>query len=323
MKDNEIKNIWEQFTQSEKYKKYFISYEDEWNNNLEKVKQYIDDSQKRPSTTDDNSTIKTMAYWTNHQIINYKNNEIKNEYIKSEWESFISEYKNYFMTNEEIWKHNLEKLKEYIDKNNKKPSDKDIDENVKRLGLWLITQIKNYAKKERIMKDTTIRKVWEDFVTKYKTYFTLNNELWKTNLTKAQNYIDEYNKRPSTNDKSKNVRQISEWISSQLTNYKKNENIMKDETIKHQWEQFTVKYKDHFMSSDELWKNNLEKVKKYINDNECRPSHHSKDENTKHLGSWISTQVKNYNKDKTTNVEWEEFILSEKYKKYFKTTNKI
>ena len=68
---------------------------------------------------------------------------------------------------------------------------------------------------------------------------------------------------------------------------------MKDETIKHQWEQFTVKYKDHFMSSDELWKNNLEKVKKYINDNECRPSHHSKDENTKHLGSWISTQVKN------------------------------
>jgi hypothetical protein len=225
------------------------------------------------------------------------------------------------MSNDEIWKHNLKELKDYIDENNKRPSDKDMNEYIKKLGLWLITQIKNYAKNKNIMKDNIIRIEWEDFVTKYKEYFISNDELWKNNLKKVQKYIDDNDKRPNINDKNKDVRQISEWLSTQLQNYKKNENIMKNETISTKWKEFITEYNKYFLSNDELWKDNFEKVKKYIDDNGFRPSRHSKDENTKYLGMWISTQIKKYKKNETISTTWKEFITSEKYQQYFKITN--
>jgi len=42
--------------------------------------------------------------------------------------------------------------------------------------------------------------------------------------------------------------------------------------------------------------NNLELVKKYIDENNKRPSTTDKNNNTKHLGQWISDQQKKYKK---------------------------
>ena len=49
---------------------------------------------------------------------------MKKEDIRKEWEDFVSndKYKEYFMDNEEEWKDNLEKVKKYINTNNKRPS---------------------------------------------------------------------------------------------------------------------------------------------------------------------------------------------------------
>jgi hypothetical protein len=79
-------------------------------------------------------------------------------------------YKEYFMSNEESWKNKFEKLKQYIDENQKRPSNKDKNSEIKQLGGWISTQITNYKNKKDIMKNTNIFKEWTDFI---------NNETYK------------------------------------------------------------------------------------------------------------------------------------------------
>ena len=70
-----------------------------------------------------------------------------------------------------IWKLNLEWVKQYINENNKKPSENDKNKNVKTHSVWINQQIMNYKNKNRIMSNKTIRHLWEDFISEYKTYF--------------------------------------------------------------------------------------------------------------------------------------------------------
>ena len=175
MKDENIRKMWEEFIGNDKYKKYFLSNEEIWKDNLEKIKEYIDQNKKKPSSTDKNEDIRSLGQWLCNQLTNYKNNEhiMKDENIRKMWEEFTSDerYKEYFLSNEEIWKDNLEKIKEYIDKYKKRPSDKDKD--IKYIGKWLYSQTQNYKNNEHIMKDENIRKMWEEFIgnDKYKKYF--------------------------------------------------------------------------------------------------------------------------------------------------------
>jgi len=67
----------------------------------------------------------------------------------------------------------------------------------------------------------------------------------------------------------------------------------------------------------------LEQVKKYIDENDKRPSTHDNIQNIRIMGKWLSHQKENYKLKKqimnNTNIydKWTEFINTEKYKKYF------
>ena len=100
---------------------------------------------------------------------------------------------------------------------------------------------------------------------------------------------------------------------------------MKKEEVYNQWTDFINddKYKEYFLDNDIIWNNNLEKVKKYIDDNKKRPSESNKDKEIKTLGSWISTQQNNYKtksqimSSEEINNKWTDFINDDKYKEYF------
>ena len=76
-------------------------------------------------------------------------------------------------------------------------------------------------------------------------------------------------------------------------------------------------------NGNEIWMKKLEEVKKYIDENEKRPS--CKDKDTKLLSIWLIRQICNYKTKKynMTNLEiynkWTDFINDEKYKKYFQS----
>jgi hypothetical protein len=141
----------------------------------------------------------------------------------------------------------------------------------------------------------------------------------------VKQYIDTNKKRPSENDKNNDIKQLGYWLSHQQKNYKKKNKNMSNNTIYNEWKQFTEsdKYKEYFMSYEELWYDMFNKVKQYIDSNGKRPSTHDKNSDIKSLGKWISHQQTNYkNKqyimsNSTIYNEWTKFINSNKYKKYF------
>ncbi len=163
---------------------------------------------------------------------------MKNEEIKSMWEKFVNsnQYKKYFESNETQWMDKLTKVKEYIDLNNKKSLDQ-----------WISTQYHNYdidiTKCKYIMKNEEIKLEWENFINsnQYKKYFESNQIQWMNKLIQVKEYIDLNNKKPSNNN-NLTVKQLNKWISHQKANYhfdiSKCQNIMKNEEIKLEWENF-------------------------------------------------------------------------------------
>jgi len=171
MENEEIRELWKQFVK--KYKKYLIFNEEKWKMRLQEVMNYIDENEKIPSTTDKDVEIKRYGQWISHQqeIYPTKKHIMVNEDIRKLWEGFVKKYQEYFISNEERWKNTLKEVLIYIDKNNKRPYQRDKDVKIKKLGIWIGTQQKNYASKKKIMKNEEIRELWEEFIKKYQEYF--------------------------------------------------------------------------------------------------------------------------------------------------------
>ena len=329
MKNENIRKIWYEFINSDKYKKYFMSNEEEWKNILKKVEEYIDVNNKKPSVHDDDENIKKLSNWLYVQNQNYRKCKeiMKDENIRQIWHTFITsdKYSTYFMSNEEIWTNNYNELQKYIDLNDKLPSKNNNDDNIKKIGKWLQHQQENYKKNVQIMSDIKFRTQWKNFVNseKYKIYFFSNEEIWKCNLEEVKKYIDLNNNKPSEKDDSNRIKQLGNWLLCQSTNYNKKKNIMKNEFIRKEWNDFvnSDKYKKYFLSNEEIWINNLLEVKNYINKHNKRPNPYDKsNQKNKMLGRWIKTQIANYKNQsyimKENNIKklWEDFINSDLYK---------
>jgi len=240
MKNEEIYNEWTSFINGPIYKIYFISNEDNWIETLNQIKLYIDTNNKRPSQKDKNVKIKQLGWWLSTQLQNYKNKEeiMTNEEIYNQWTSFINDpiYKIYFISNEDNWIETLNQVKLYIDTNKKRPSEKDKNVEIKQLGSWIGTQLKNYKNKEYIMKNEKIYNEWTSFINDpiYKIYFLSNENLWIETLNQVKLYIDTNKKRPSLKDD----KTLGMWLSTQLQNYKNKKEIMKNEKIYNEWTSF-------------------------------------------------------------------------------------
>ena len=92
---------------------------------------------------------------------------------------------------EGLWIERLDKIKKYIDENNKRPSGVDKNIDIKNDGRWIDTQQKNYKKNEYVMKNKKIRTIWEEFVNdiRYGEYFLLPTMLEIFNINKIEPYL--------------------------------------------------------------------------------------------------------------------------------------
>ena len=169
-----------------KYKKYIdVNFDELWKNKLNQVKQYIDLNKKSPSCSDKNVDIKQIGTWVINQKKNYdidieKCKEImKNKQIYDVWTLFINDlkYKKFICIDlDEVWITKLNKVKQYIDINQKAPSSKDKDTDIKHIGQWISNQKTKYdidiKNCKYIMKEEQIHLLWTEFINdlKYKQY---------------------------------------------------------------------------------------------------------------------------------------------------------
>jgi hypothetical protein len=164
--NQQIKNTFVKFIT--KYESLFRSKEDSWYLMFEQVKNFFDTNQKRPTSKDN----PTYAAWVSHQIQNYKTKKdlMKQDQIYNEWGKFVSspEYSKYFKSLDEEWDKMFEKLKEYIDTNNKLPTRSD-----GTLGNWLNSQKANYKAKKNALENPIKYNQWEQFIQSpdYSNYF--------------------------------------------------------------------------------------------------------------------------------------------------------
>ena len=314
---------------SKKTQKYFLIDKKIWYNNLNKVKEYIDKNKKRPSYSGKNKEIKQLGSWIGTQQNNYKykKNIMKDENIYSEWTQFMNEYEKYIKSYENNWYNSLNQVKEYIDKNKKRPSYYNKDKEIKQLGCWINTQQKKYIKKKNIMKDENIYNEWTQFINKYENYFKSYEKNWYNSLNQVKEYIDKNKKTPSYYDKNIEIKRLAKWICVQKINYKKEEYNMKEKNIYNEWTQFMNKYEEYNKSYKNNWYNNFNKVKEYIDNNKKRPISTDKDEEIQKLAKWIGTQKINYKKkeynmkDKNIYNEWTQFM--NEYEEYFLNRSQI
>ena len=125
---------------------------------------------------------------------------------------------------------------------------------------------------------------------------------WTEKLNQVKQYIDVNKKPPSNSDKNKDVKQLGVWIGNQKKNYnsdiKQCKSIMKNVNIYSLWSEFIITYKQYVdKDSHEAWKTKLNLIKEYIDTNKNLPSQIDKNVDVKQLGSWISNQKQNYNRE--------------------------
>jgi len=198
------------------------------------------------------------------------------------------------LDNTEKWLLKLAKVKEFINENKKRPSSHSKNDDEKKLGNWIGTQVKNYKTKSHIMTNPQIYDTWNSFTQEYTEYVMTNEEQWLLKFESVKAFIDNYKKRPTKESKNLVEKCLGNWISDQLTNYKTKLQIMKNPEIYDTWTQFTQEYREYVMTNEDQWFLTFESVREFMDNYKKRPSRNSKntDENT--LARWIDNHQHNY-----------------------------
>ena len=294
-----------------------------WEEKLDMVEEYIQENRKLPLSTDKNVMVKQLRNWISHQNKNYKKQEfnMKNKQICIKWEKFIEEYSEFFLSKEEIWQNRFNIIIQYIEDNSILPPRSSTNIEVKKMAEWIQHQKQYYKNKSSIFENQDIRLIWEQFVSKYDKYKTIEDK-WIENLQYVKDYVKLNKKLPPRDDNDDAVRKLSNWVNSQKQNYKNKTQILNNEYFYKLWDEFIHDYDNLCMDNDnkpfktyqEKWFDNFDKVKNYIFQNNKLPSKHDKDDKIMKLGIWISRQNQNYRKQddlmKYDNIRkiWDEFI---------------
>ena len=246
MRHEKYNNIWKDFMNE--YPKYFTNYEEKWILKLDKVKNFINEKNNCPSRYSNDEYEKELGYWISSQKENYKN-KIKmfsHENIITLWNNFNIEYKDYLLNNEENWYFRLNKLKEYIDTNKKRPSCHSKDKEIKSLGTFILTQNKNYENKSQIMSVPIIYEEWTKFNNDYDYVMKDEKEKWFDNIHKLEVFLNKNKKRPNKRSTNIEEKTLGEWIGKQLQNLKEDKNNMKKYSeIKEYFKNFIENHKDY------------------------------------------------------------------------------
>ena len=145
-------------------------------------------------------------------------------------------------------------------------------------------------------------------------------DMWDTHFENLKKFMDENERRPLQNSKIPEEKKLGQWLSNQIKNYKNKKESMKNKIHYNLWSKFLEKYKKYFKDLDEKWNENFENIKQFMDENNKRPIQKSKEKEEKFLGTWLTTQKKNYkNKNNSMNDKerydlWTVFL--KEYKKY-------
>lgn len=140
-----------------------------------------------------------------------------------------------------IWNENLEKVKTFIDENDKKPSRHSKDEEEKKLASWITSQNGAYKSDKQLMKYDDIKEAYAEFLEDYSEYFSDGDHKaeWYKQLNLVKEFVKEYDKFPSRrNGDTFEEKRLAIWLLNQQKNYKNNNKLLKDRQICDDYKKF-------------------------------------------------------------------------------------
>ena len=324
MKMKERYDLWTQFIIE--YSDYFKSNEEVWNENFQKLKDFININKKKPSyKVGDKKEIKLGQWWRN-QLVDYeekytRNNKKMDETRKKLWAQFLEEYKEYFKKNVCKWTIMFKKLIEFIKTNKRRPSKSD-DIYEMDICNWYHNQCRQFRLKIGEFKQNENVKKWEEFILKYKGYFIDENEKWFGILDELKCFMDKNKRRPNKETKLCDIeKRLGQWVSSQIAKYNGKKYGMPD-NIRIAWSIFIDEYKEYLKTDDELWIDKLNELQQFIDINKRRPTYGADEKSEKKLGQWLSTQNQLMIENKMLEKRYKMWMqIKEKYNEYLQNAD--
>ena len=291
-----------------------------WDEKFNKLTNYIKENGKIPSIgkdNDDNFELKQLSKWHQTQKYNYdkKVKIMKHQKYYDIWTNFMTYNPSQFLNHEEKWIQKLNLVKDYMIQTKDSPSRYSKNEYEKDLGVWTAAQKANFKSKVKMFspeKYENIIKLWQEFNIEYKKYLLTNEEKWYDRLGELQNYIDEFKKLPVHKRNEKDS--LGLWVSTQNKNYKIKKQIMSNPVFYEIWHNMINDNQDLFLTKEEIWLNDLTKLKTFIKEMKHRPNKNSSNIEEKRLGNWLQHQCQNHKNDqfsmntKSIKQEFENFM---------------
>lgn len=305
---------WVSFINDSKYKDYFKTGDENWNDILEGCKKFMDNENKRPRAGSSDENEKSLGCWLTDQL---KQRTIRNKYREKLWNEFINdpEYSKYLIFLKDIWINNIEKLKFFMNIKKRIPMAREED----KLGIWYQQQKIKFSN-GTLNEERT--KIWTEMINDpiYSQYIMSQKEIWLNKLSKSKQFIDDEKRLP--NKRYINEQVLGCWIGTNKTLYNKKDKYFMENYIE-EWESFIndPKYVEYFKISVEIWLDKFNLLESHIINNKRPPSPKSDNQEEKSLGIWKERNMSNYKnnlgemKNPEINKKWKEFI--DKYKHLF------
>eukprot|EP00965_Chrysotila_dentata_P086646 2860512-Pleurochrysis_carterae.AAC.1 len=124
-------------------------------------------------------------------------------------------------------------------------------------------------------------------------------------------------KRPSRTGKTRKEKFLAKWINHQRSNYMNSDSIMKDASIRKEWDTFVETYAGLFDSNVKSWRRTCNEVRRFFDavGGRRKPSQNSQDEYEKSLAHWMKSQESKYfkyqgiMKNDDIRREWEALVI--------------
>lgn len=268
-----------------------------------KVKDWVDNNHKIPSSNSKNKDEKQLGKWCDYQKECKKKEKLSQDKINK-----LNKLKNWYWDYDDIWNNKYKKVKLFIKQNNKLPSENSLNDEEKQLGQWCCYQ--KESKKKLILTQYRI-----DKLTRLQNWYWEQNidDIWNTNYENIKLFINQNKRFPEINTNDKLEKKYGAWISRQKT-LKKGNKLSQNKIDK--LNLLNIKWRSDNKRNMTKWEDRYEDIKKFTENNNKLPSNRSKNEIEKTYGSWCAAQRVNKNKLSQDKIDKLNLIKGWYWKKY-------
>ena len=246
-----------------------------WNETFDEVKAYMSEHGRKPQMNDSDPVVKRLGRWCINQGAAKRAGTLSNARVEMfgkipgwVWGQHL----------DAAWKVTFDEVKAYMSEHGRKPSGRDRDYSVKRLGNWCGNVRRAYIRGSLGAERTTLIEslpgwTWDQHL----------DAVWKATFDEVKAYMSEYGRKPQMNDSDPVVKRLGVWCYRQRS-MKFAGTISPERTTLIEslpgwiWDQ----------NLDAAWNATFDEVKAYISKHGRKPQINDSDPVVKRLGVWYN-----------------------------------